>query len=217
MRRLLPVLAVAVFALPVSAEPDRVFRVDFSNPGVNPSHWTLTIYPDGTGHFHSERGSAPMPDPPAMETPDVDREIRVSEQFAGRVFHDAHDHSVLSGDCESHMKVAFQGWKKFTYAGPEGQWSCEFNYSRDKEIQELGESLMAVAGTILEGVRLEMLLQHDRLGLDREMEFISDATGDGRLMQLCAIRGILERLADDPEVMERVRKRAKVLLAKSDR
>lgn len=217
MMRLLLGLAIAGLALSAPAEPGHVFRADFSNPGVTPSRWTLTIYPDGSGHFHSERGSASMPDPPAMEAPDVDRDIRVSEQFARRVFQDAHDHSVLSGDCESHMKVAFQGWKKLTYAGPDGQWSCEFNYSRDKEIQDLGESLLAVAGTILEGVRLEMLLQHDRLGLDHEMEFISDATGDGRLMQLCAIRGILERLADDPEVMERVRKRAKVLLAKPDK
>jgi hypothetical protein len=217
MRMCLLALAITVLALPASADGGRVFRADFSNPGVNPSHWTLTIYPDGSGHFRSERGNPPAQDPPALETPDVNRDIRVSEQFAGRVFQDAHDHSVLSGDCESHMKVAFQGWKKLTYAGPEGQWSCEFNYSRDKEIQELGESLQAVAGTILEGVRLEMLLQHDRLGLDREMDFISEATGDGRLMQLCAIRGILERLADDPEVMVRVRKRAKVLLAKSDR
>jgi hypothetical protein len=217
MRGLLLALAMAVLAWPARAEPGRVFRADFSNPGVTPSHWTLTIYPDGSGHFRSQRGSAPAQDPPAIETPDVDRDIRVSEQFAGRVFHDAHDHSVLSGDCESHMKVAFQGWKKLTYAGPEGQWSCEFNYSRDKEIQELGDSLLAVAGTILEGVRLEMLLQHDRLGLDREMEFISDATGDGRLIQLCAIRSILERLAEDPEVMERVRKRARLLLAKADK
>jgi hypothetical protein len=217
MRAGLLILGVAVLALPLFAESGPVFRVDFSNPAVTPAHWTLTVYPDGTGHFHSERGSAPTPDPPSMETPNVDRDVKLSEGFAGRVFRGAHGRAVLNGECESHMKVAFQGWKKLTYIGPEGQWSCEFNYSRDKDVQDLGESLMAVAGTILEGVRLEMLLQHDRLGLDREMEFISDAAGDGRLGQLCVIRSILERLADDPEVMERVRKRAKILLTKANK
>ena len=72
---------------------------------------------------------------------------------------------------------------------------------------------MAVATAILEGARLEVLLQHDRLGLDRETEYLVEAAGDGRVQQIGTIRGILERLAEDPEVMERVRKRARVLLA----
>jgi hypothetical protein len=73
---------------------------------------------------------------------------------------------------------------------------------------------LAVAGTILEGARLEKLLLHDRLGLDQEMEYILEASGDGRLQQIGVIRGILERLEEDPSVMERVKKRARVLLTK---
>jgi hypothetical protein len=110
--------------------------------------------------------------------------------------------------------VAFQGWKTLTYNGPEGQGSCAFNYSQDKELQELSDSLMAVAGTILEGARLEKFLLHDRLGLDQEMEYLTEAANDGRLQQIGAIRGILERLEEDPGVMERVKKRARVLLTK---
>jgi hypothetical protein len=69
-----------------------------------------------------------------------------------------------------------------------------------------------VAGTILEGARLEILLQHDRLGLDSEMEYVAEASKDGRLQEIGAIRGILDRLADDPDVMVRVRRRAKAML-----
>jgi len=36
------------------------------------------------------------------------------------------------------------------------------------------------------------------------------------LQQLCAIRGILERLAEDTGVLERVRKRARALLVKPE-
>jgi hypothetical protein len=93
-----------------------------------------------------------------------------------------------------------------------GRGSCTFNYSRDREIQALGESMQAVAETILEGARLEVLLQHDRLGLDQEMEFLTQAVHDGRAQQLFAIRDILERLAQDDDVLERVRKRARALL-----
>jgi hypothetical protein len=215
MRRLYPAIALACISLPFSGQSVPVFRADFSNPGVAPSHWTLTIHPDGSGHFDSERGSAPEQDPPALEAPDVHRDIRVSRQFADRVFLEVHAHAIRKGDCESHMKVAYQGTKTVSYSGPEGHWSCEFNYSRDKEVQELGDSLMAVASSILEGARLETLLQHDRLGLDKEMEYVSDAAADGRLTQICTIRDILERLADDPAVMDRVRKRARTLLAKA--
>jgi hypothetical protein len=56
-------------------------------------------------------------------------------------------------------------------------------------------------------------VQHDRLGLDKEMDYIMEASGDGRVQQIGAIRPILERLAGDPEVMDRVRKHARVLLA----
>jgi hypothetical protein len=64
----------------------------------------------------------------------------------------------------------------------------------------------------VEGARLELLLQHDPLGLDKEMEFLKEAKEDGRLKEMCAIQPIFNKLADDPEVMERVRRRARMLL-----
>lgn len=215
MRLLLLGLAIFALSAPGRGQQSAVFQADFSNPEVTPSHWTLMLHPDGAGHFHSERGDAPAQDPPTLEAPNVDRDIQVSESFAEDIFQRVRDRAVRDGRCESHMKVAFQGWKTVSYSGPEGHWSCQFNFSRDKDVQTLGDSLMAVAGTILEGARLETLLQHDRLGLDKEMEFVSDAAADGRLLQIGAIRGILEQLADDSAVLDRVRKRARTLLAKA--
>jgi len=98
-----------------------------------------------------------------------------------------------------------------------GKGSCTFNFSKDKEIEELGDRLVAVAGTIVEGARLEALLQHDPLGLDKETEYLVEAAGDGRAQEIGAIRGILQRLADDEGVMDRVRKRARVLLGADGR
>ena len=209
-------LALAALALaangqtPAAADP--VIQVDFSNPGLSPPQWTMTLRPDGTGHFRSQMGKPPDGGLREIDTPSVDRDFQVSAEFAERVFDAAQRHKWFNETCESHLKVAFQGWKTFTYTGPQGQGNCTFNYSKDKEIQTLGESMQAVAETILEGARLEMLLQHDRLGLDAEMEFLTDAAGDGRAQQLGAIREILERLASDDAVLDRVRKRARALL-----
>jgi hypothetical protein len=211
---------LAVLALPVRGEvgnaPGPEFQIEYSNPGLTPAHWTLMLHPDGSGHFRSERGDAPGDGLEGrvrrIEIPDVDREIRLSTEFVEHIFQTARLHKQSSTECESHMKVAFQGWKKLRLTGPDGEWGCEFNYSKDKEIQALGESLLAVAGTILEGARIEVLLRHDRLGLDSETEYLVAAAGDGRLQQIGVIRETLERLADDSTVMERVRKRARALL-----
>ena len=190
-----------------------VVVVEFSNPGVTPSHWTLSFHRDGSGHFQSDRGKLPEGEHLAeIDAPNVDREIQLNDKFAERVFQAAQQHNWFNQDCESHLKVAFQGWKKLSYSGPEGQGSCTFNYSKDKDIQALGDSLIGVAETLREGARLEILLQHDRLGLDKEMEYLTEATKDGRMRQTCTIREILERLEGDQEVLERVRKRAHALL-----
>lgn len=217
MRAIFLVAALALPALPAHGDSGPVLRIEFSNPGLTPSQWTMVIHPDGSGHFHADRGIAPVADPEIMEPGNVDRDIRLSEPFATRIFQTAHDRRLLSGACESHMKVAFQGWKKISYTGPDAQGGCKFNYSRDKEIQDLGDSVVAVAATIIEGVRLEMLLQHDPLGLDREMEFLMEAATDGRVQQICAIHGILERLEGDPAVLDRVRKRARQLLVQQEK
>ncbi len=202
-------LVAQVHAAPAS---DPVVQVDFSDPELSPPQWTLVLHADGSGHFRSQMGKAPKAGLKEIEAPSIDREIQVSKAFAARVFDVAQSHKWFNLQCESHLKVAFEGWKTFTYAGPQGQGSCTFNYSRDKEIQALGESMEAVAETILEGARLEVLLQHDRLGLDQEMEFLTEAVQDGRAQQIYAIRDILERLAGDNDVLERVRKRARSLL-----
>jgi hypothetical protein len=187
--------------------------VDFTDPGLNPAHWRLTLHPDGSGHFRSEMGKPPAGGLQEIETPDVDRDVQLSPEFAERVFDMAARHHSFNEKCESRLKVAFQGWKTFSYKGPDGSGSCTFNYSKDKEIESLSDMVGAVAETILEGERLEVLLAHDRLGLDREMEFLVDAASTGRAQQIGAIRDILSRLAQDDDVMERVRKRARLLLA----
>lgn len=215
MRALFLTMVLAAVAPVAFATDTALLRVDFSNPGLNPSQWTLEFHPDGSGHFRSQRGTA-APDDKYIEPPNIDRDVQVSAKFAAQAFQVAQHHKLFNTGCESHLKVAFQGSKKLSYSGPQGMGSCEFNYSKDSEIQGLADSLIAVATTIIEGARLETLLQHDPLGLDKEIQNVQEAAGDGRAQQICSIREILERLSDDPAVMERVRKKAKALLAHAD-
>jgi len=216
VRAILLAIGAVALALPTRSESAPKFRIDFSNPGLTPSQWTLEFRPDGSGHFHSMRGTATQDGARMLEAPDIDRDIKVSPRFAEHAFLVTQRHKLFIKGCESHLKVAFQGLKKLSYSGPDGEGGCEYNYSKDAEIESLGDSLIAVATTIIEGARLELLLQHDRLGLDKEMSVMEEALGDGRVQQISSIRDILERLAEDQGVMERVRKRARDMLAKAN-
>jgi hypothetical protein len=194
---------------------DAVLQVDFTNEQLSPSHWSLTLHPDGSGHFTSQMNKSLEGGTQEVDAPSVDRDAQLSAGFTEHVFEVARHHHMFNEGCESHLKVAFEGLKKFSYRGPDGTGSCTFNYSKDKEMEELGDTFVAVAETMIEGARLEKLLQHDRLGLDKEMEYLVDAAGSGRAQEIGTIRQILVRLADDDDVLERVRKRAKLLLAQA--
>src|SRR5690242_14132834 len=54
-----------------------VISVDFSNPGLSPSHWTLILHPDGGGHFQSEMGSVAADSVGEMRVPNVNRDIQL--------------------------------------------------------------------------------------------------------------------------------------------
>jgi len=207
-------LAIAV-SITARADQNAVIQVDFTNSQLDPSHWMLTLHSDGSGHFTSQMNETPPDGAREVDAPNVDRDVHLSAGFTSHVFEVARRHQLFNERCESSLKVAFEGWKKFRYTGPDGSGSCTFNYSKDKEIEQLGDSFEAVAETIIEGARLEKLLQHDRLGLDKEMEYLVDAADNGRALEMCTIRPILVRLADDDEVLERVRKRARQLLAQA--
>ena len=193
-----------------------VIVVEFSNPGLSPAHWTLTIHRGGQAHFRSDLGPPIKAERGQIQTPGIDRDIELSPGFAAAAFDAAARHLFFNQNCESHLKVAYQGAKTLSYSGPEGKGSCTFNYSRDREIQALGDNFQGVAETVIEGARLETLLQHDPLGLDKEIAALADAAESGRAQQLCAIRPILERLVRDDRVLDIVRKRARALLAQAN-
>lgn len=202
-------------ALSGQSDAPKTVRLDFSNPGLIPATWTLELHPDGSGHFLSKRGDAPRYSNAWLEPTDQDREVHVSAAFAQHVFSVAAAENFFQKPCESRDKVAFQGTKHLSYEGPDGRGDCSFNFSRIREIQQLGDTLVSVANTILEGSRIERLRQHDRLGLDQEMQSLEEMLGDGRAAEIGVIRPTLETLAADESLMERVRRRAREMLEKS--
>jgi hypothetical protein len=206
-------LAASGFAL--NGPQGAVFEIEFKNAQLAPAHWTLKLNPDGSGQFDAEGGKPSSTDPNLIWAGDVHRPVQLSPAFTESVFATARMRKWFDYPCESRMKVAFQGIKRLSYSGPEGSGACEYNYSKDKEIQALGNSLMGVEFTLMCGARMEKLLQHDRLGLDKELDILSDALKDGGAAEAGAIRDTLNRIASDEAVMERARRKARLLLTQS--
>lgn len=201
---------------PESAHPDSArIHVEFHNPNLAPQHWKLIFDEQGRGEFDAEAGPAALQPKGEIALGEIHRTIQLSPEFTAHVFTVAREHKLFSFPCESHLKVAFQGAKRLTYTGPEGSGSCEFNYSKDKTIQQLGEELMAVENTILSGERLEKYLQHDRLGLDKQMEDLYTSAQSHNAIEMCAIRDTLDKIASSDQVLERARRRARLLLAQA--
>jgi len=209
-------LAVSLFAafsgLVLPGQQPAEIQIDFTNEQLVPSHWTLKFTPDGNGQFDAEGGHPAKDDANTNWAGDVHRPVQLSTAFAEQVFATARMRRFFTFPCESHMKVAFQGLKRLSYSGPDGSGACEYNYSKDKEIEALGNSLIGVEYTIMSGARMEKLLQHDRLGLDQELDNLASAAHEGNAVELGAIHETLTRIASDEQVMERARRKARLLL-----
>jgi hypothetical protein len=209
---LLLLLSAAFPGLALHGQQSTVFQIDFTNAKLIPPHWQLTLNPDGSGQFDAEAGHPVAQEANLVLAGDVHRPIQLSAAFTEQVFSTARTRKLFAFPCDSHMKVAFQGLKRLSYSGPEGSGNCEFNYSKDKQIELLGNSLIAVEYTILSGARMEKLLQHDRLGLDQELDMLVDAAHEGNATEIGTIRETLTRIASDEQVLERARRKARLLL-----
>jgi hypothetical protein len=178
-------------------------RFTYQNSKLSPSDYQVFVREDGTGRYTSSDGGAN----PAQE------EISVTPELLGTMFAIARQQKFFDLACETKSSdhVAFQGNKTLAYDGPDGKGACTFNYSKIKQIEQLNDTLQSIASTIAWGQRMVADRQHDRLGLDKELEGLASAVADGRAIQLQNIRSILQEIAADPSVINRARQRAAML------
>ncbi len=205
-----PLLLLAL-AWPASAPAQATLTFTFENPALQPAQYTLAIHEDGTGTYRSTPGAAPVEGP--LQPEPLDRPITIPDPLRTRLFALARKNHLFAAPCDyGNSKVAFTGHKTLAYTGPEGTGSCTFNYARSQQIGQAAEDLIAVANTLEEGRRLQLLLQHDKLGLNAEMDTLADEQSSGRAQALGNIAPLLRAIAADPEVLNHTRSRAEALL-----
>jgi hypothetical protein len=188
----------------------------FHREGVPVPNYEITLYQDGAGlyrgteipHVEGQGVATDLPPHP------FERPIEVSSATATRVFTLAHQLDAFNKPCNSKAKnLADTGAKTLTYTGPDASGSCTFNYPIDKNVQALADTFQGIAETLDQGRLLDHLHRYDRLGLDAAMKDLADEVAEGRSVEIGTIAPTLHSIADDPQVMDRVRARANTLLA----
>jgi hypothetical protein len=194
----------------------------FERPGLSVPKFTLIVREDGTGSYKAEEApvSGGSNGPSALASTSrgqsIDRTLRITPATTEMIFRTARSVHNFDYACESKAKnVADTGKKTLSYSGPEGQGSCTYNYSEQKSIAQLTETLQAIAFTLDEGRKITFLHRYDRLGLYQEMDVLMHEVQEKRALEIGNISPELNSVITDEALIQRVRERAQKLLTQA--
>lgn len=193
-------------------------QVSFSleRPGLPVPKFVLDVDESGRGTYHAQ--VADRPDSPTSGDETVTQPVQLSTASLGLVFTTARSLNFFRYPCDyKKHNIANQGVKKLAYSGPDGTGECVYNWSENRQLQKLTNLFLGIAFTLDEGRKLRMLHAYDRLGLDAEMQTLAQQARSGNALELANIRDVLQNIADDPGVIQRVRTQAAELLEQATR
>jgi hypothetical protein len=196
-----------------AAIPQVVFA--FERQGLSIPKYRLTIHKDGSAVYEGEElpqavGPDPAPAGPAQPFRSV---VSISSATVDRIFALSQKLNRFNIACASKAKnIADTGTKTLTYNAPDGAGSCNYNYSENRDVQALTETLQAITETMDQGRRLDYLHRYDRLGLDAAMIYLTQEVSEGRALEVPTIAPSLRAISADAMVIQRARAKADALL-----
>ena len=189
-------------------------RVSFEQrwPQADPQWFELVIQSDGSAKYRSlpHQESKSSADDPAPEPYEFSFTLTPhSRQF---IF------SVASGlprfqSSLDKIKVAFTGAKTLRYDDPAGNSSVlSYNYSSSPELTALTDLIDGISQSIELSQILQFQLRFDKLALDGTLRRAEDLTSMQRLPESQILQPVLQRIANDPTVLNIARQRARRIL-----
>jgi len=178
-----------------------------------PQNITLTVQSTGSTKYISRN---PFKTPDQKESdPDYTVEFTISAAARDRLFRDAKEVNYFHGDFtfKKHA-VSSTGKKTLTYADQSRHFETQYDYSENKEIQEITNIFQGISNTLEHGRKLQYLRRFDRLGLEEELKGMESLGESGYLAEVQLIANTLESIANDPAILNIARQRARRLLAK---
>jgi len=191
-----------------AAEPATVtFSLDF--PNSDPEHYSIVAASDGHARYQcAGRISSDSDDRENYQT-----EFTLSDATRARIFDLAAQAHYFSGKIDSgHRKLAFTGSKKLSYKDGQRESAAAYNYSPLPSVQQLTALFQSLASTLEFGRRLAHYHRYQKLALDDELKQMEDQLRRGGLIELQAVRPVLQEIYDDSSVINMVRARAQRIM-----
>ena len=208
----------AEHSVAASLHPTITFDFVRNVAGAPVPKYTLTIHQDGTANYAGEAAppTTRYGPPASTEAIPFQRELHLTATTTAHIFDLAGQLDHFKRDCASSAKnIADTGTKTFSYNGLDAQGSCTYNYTEIKELASLTQVIQGIAETLDFGRELARLHRYDRLGLDPAMISLTQEVKDGRALEIGTIGDTLRGIAEDPDVLARVRSKASALLVQA--
>jgi hypothetical protein len=191
-----------------AAEPATVtFSLDF--PNSDPEHYSIAVQSNGDGHYECSAKISESSD--ERETYQTD--FTFSDATRARIFDLTAQAHYFAGKVDSgNRKLAFTGAKKLIYKDGLHESEAAYNFSSQPIIQQLTTLFQSVAATLEFGRRLAHYHRYQKLALDDELKKMEDEARRGGLIELQAVKPVLQEIHDDPSVMNVVRARAQRIM-----
>ena len=181
-------------------------------PSSDPEHYSIAVQSDGHARYEcSGKISADTDDRETYQT-----EFTFSDVTRARIFDLAARAHYFSGKIDSgNHKIAFTGAKKLIYNDGQHESTAAYNYSSLPAVQQLTTLFQSVSATLEFGRRLVYFHRYQKLALDDELTHMEDELRRGDLIELQAVKPVLQEIYDDGSVINVVRARAQRIMETS--
>lgn len=195
-------------ALPSTSDSAQVkFLFDW-NQGRPWLSYSILVRSDGKAHFDGD----PNPSESGVSDP-FQQDFILSSANQQKIFDLARRVNYFRGNFDfQKSKIAQTGQKTLAYQSADAHGSATYNWSENKDIQELTRLFQSIATTLDYGCKLAFQYRFDKLGMDKRIRELEQLQAEGNVEELGAIEPILRKIADDPNLMHISRQSAKHLL-----
>lgn len=191
------------------------FSCDF--PGSNPSHYGFSVTSARQASYISD-GKLETAKETGADAPPADSPFRMdftlSAGTAAHIFDLAKAARYFEGTVDSKKKnIASTGDKTLVYHDGGKSNMASYNYSTVPAVQELTTIFQTLSAAVEFGRRLDYEYRYQKLALDEELKRMEDTTTLQDVgADLPAAAPALQKIADDPSVINPVRAQAQRLL-----
>lgn len=203
-------LALAALAR-AQGPPTATVSFTFDFPGSDPAHYVISANADGSGSYVSSGKAASSSDDASDNS--FRRDFTLSSETATQIFNLAKTARYFEGALDSKKKgLASTGAKTLAYKNGDKTTQATYNYSLIPAVQQLTTIFQNLSATLEFGQRLEFDLHYQKLAVDEDLKQMEDAVNAGQLGEVATIAPILQKIVQDPTVVNVARARAQRLL-----